>query len=259
MSATILDQILAEKKKEVAHLRETFQADVQPEKRTQPSLYTRFSQSETMNIIAEIKRASPSKGIINTGIDPILQAEAYEQNGADAISVLTDEPFFKGTMNDLMAVRQKVAVPVLCKDFIIDPVQIDRAKTAGADMILLIAAALSQEQLAGLYSYARELALDVLLEVHNEEEMERAFLVGADVIGINNRDLKSFSVDLGITERLLQAYGQHEKVFISESGIQTAADAERVKAAGARGILVGETFMKSANIAQTFHELKIRL
>lgn len=162
-------------------------------------------------------------------------------------------------MSDLEAVRQNVTVPVLCKDFMIDSIQIDRAKAAGADIILLIAAALQQDQLASLYSYAKEQELDVLLEVHNEEEMERALLIDADVIGINNRDLKSFVVDLGVTERLLQSYWHPEKVFIAESGIRTAADVERVKAAGAKGILVGETFMKSGNIGKTFRELKISL
>ncbi|MFK2825251.1 indole-3-glycerol phosphate synthase TrpC [Bacillus sp. B190/17] len=259
MSTTILDKILAKKREEVQLLKETFQATTKEESRPRRSLYDRFYQSEKMNIISEIKRASPSKGAINMGVDPMKQAKEYEESGADAISVLTDEPFFKGTMNDLQAVRQVVNVPVLCKDFIIDAIQIDRAKAAGADVILLIAAALQQEQLQYLHSYAKEQRLDVLLEVHNEEEMERAFLVDADVIGINNRDLKSFTVDLGITERLLNAYLHPEKVFIAESGIQTTADVERVKQAGAKGILVGETFMKSGDISKTFHELKISL
>ncbi|KMY53921.1 indole-3-glycerol phosphate synthase [Bacillus sp. FJAT-27231] len=259
MSATILDKILAKKQEEVEHLKQTFQAGTPREKQAKRSLYTRFYESEKMNIISEIKRASPSKGDIHPGVDPVQQAKEYEQSGADAISVLTDEPFFKGTMSDLEAVRQNVTVPVLCKDFMIDAIQIDRAKAAGADIILLIAAALQQDQLAGLYSYAKEQDLDVLLEVHDEEEMERALRIDADVIGINNRDLKSFVVDLGVTEQLLQAYWHPEKVFIAESGIRTAADVERVKAAGAKGILVGETFMKSGNIGETFRELKISL
>lgn len=259
MSATILAEILAKKQEEVERLKQTFQAGTYERDHSKRSLYTRFFQSEKMNIISEIKRASPSKGDININIDPVQQAKEYEQSGADAISVLTDEPFFKGTMKDLEAVRQAVEVPVLCKDFIIDPIQIDRAQAAGADVILLIAAALDQKQLESLYSYAKEQRLDVLLEVHNEEEMERAFKVDADIIGINNRDLKSFAVDIGITERLLQSYLHPEKVFIAESGIRTTADVERVKAAGAKGILVGETFMKSTDIAQTFDELKISL
>ncbi|KAB7706258.1 indole-3-glycerol phosphate synthase TrpC [Bacillus aerolatus] len=259
MSTTILDKILAKKQEEVERLKRTFQADGVKEKQSRRSLYDRFYQSDKMNIISEIKRASPSKGEINIGVDPVEQAKQYEESGADAISVLTDEPFFKGTMADLQVVRQTVSVPVLCKDFIIDKIQIDRAMAAGADVILLIAAALNQEQLQLLYGYAKERELDVLLEVHNEEEMERALQVNADVIGINNRDLKSFTVDLGITERLLKAYLHPEKVFIAESGIQATADVERVKQAGAKGILVGETFMKSANISQTFRELKISL
>lgn len=259
MNATILDKILAKKQEEVERLKQTFQVSIPKEKQEKRSLYTRFYESKKMNIISEIKRASPSKGDIHPDVDPVRQAKEYEQSGADAISVLTDEPFFKGMMSDLEAVRQNVTVPVLCKDFMIDAIQIDRAKAAGADIILLIAAALQQEQLASLYSYAKEQELDVLLEVHNEEEMERALLIDADVIGINNRDLKSFVVDLGVTERLLQSYWHPEKVFIAESGIRTAADVERVKAAGAKGILVGETFMKSGNIGKTFRELKISL
>ncbi|KKB39034.1 indole-3-glycerol phosphate synthase TrpC [Bacillus thermotolerans] len=259
MSTTILDKILAEKHKEVAELKQSFQAGKPVKRQDKGSLYDRFSRSGKMNVISEIKRASPSKGEINAGVDPVKQAIQYEASGADAISVLTDTPFFKGTMEDLMAVRQAVDVPVLCKDFIIDQIQITRAAAAGADVILLIAAALDQDQLRSLYRYAKEQQLDVLLEVHNEEEMERALAVDADVIGVNNRNLKTFMVDLGITERLLAAYYEPNKVFISESGMRTTEDVERVKQAGAKGILVGETFMRSTNIAETFQQLKTSL
>src|SRR5690625_3393562 len=165
---TILDKIIAEKRKEVAALKEgnVFE-EVAPRRKVDvPSFYETVRQSEQMNIIAEIKRASPSKGMINADVDPIKQAETYAENGVSAISVLTDTPFFKGTMDDLRAVREVVDVPILCKDFIIDKIQIDHAKSAGANIILLIAAALNDEELIQLYNYARELDLEVLCESH---------------------------------------------------------------------------------------------
>lgn len=259
MTITILDRILAKKKEEVEQLKGSVQRQVNSSNRRKASLYESCRQSSTMNLIAEIKRASPSKGAINLNVNPQQQAQLYESSGADAISVLTDEPFFKGTMDDLRSVRAKVNVPILCKDFIIDPIQIDRAEQAGANVILLIAAALHQQQLQELYEYATERALDILLEVHNEEEMERALAINAKIIGINNRNLNTFQVDLATTERLLQAYYQPDIVFVSESGIQTKEDVERVRDAGARAILVGETLMKSSNIPRTIDELKIRL
>src|SRR5690625_1363292 len=155
-----------------------------------------------MSIIAEIKRASPSKGDINAAIDPVKQAKLYADNGASAISVLTDTPFFKGSMDDLRAVREVVNIPILCKDFMIDRIQIDVAKSAGANIILLIAAALDDNHLDKLYDYAKEHDLEVLCEVHNEEEMERVLKLGAKLVGINNRNLNTFKVDLKTTERL---------------------------------------------------------
>src|SRR5699024_6952038 len=134
---------------------------------------------------------SPSKGPIQMKVDPVAQAKEYETLGAAAISVLTDQPFFNGTMDDLRAVREAVNIPILCKDFMIDKIQIDQAKAAGANIILLIVAALDHEQLTNLYAYAKELNLEVLVEVHNEDEMERALNLDATIIGINNRDLKT--------------------------------------------------------------------
>lgn len=222
--------------------------------------YDSFIQADKMNIIAEIKRASPSKGNINPGVKPAKQAEEYEASGANAISVLTDKPFFKGTLDDLKEVRKAVGLPILCKDFIIDRVQIDAAKQAGANVILLIAAALEDDKLRSLYEYAYHQDLEVLLEVHNEEEMERALLLNPPVIGINNRNLKTFEVDLGTTERLLAQYGKdRDRLYISESGMKTTEDVERVRKAGAKAILVGETLMLSCNIQQTMNQLKVDL
>ena len=212
-----------------------------------------------MSIISEIKRSSPSKGPIQMEVDPVSQAKKYESLGAAAISVLTDKTFFNGSMDDLRAVREAVDLPILCKDFMIDKVQIDQAKAAGANIILLIVAALDHETLTSLYSYAKALDLEVLVEVHNEDEMERALNLDAKIIGINNRDLKTFEVDLGTTEALATMVMDPETILISESGIRTRADVVEVESAGASVILVGETFMRSDDLSATFAELRVPL
>ena len=198
---TILDRILLEKKREIESLKageQKFLESSFPRR----SFIQQLQKEEEIAIIAEFKRASPSKGIINTEVDPAVQAQAYERNGASAISVLTDQPFFKGSLEDLKKVKAAVDVPVLCKDFIIDPIQIDAAAASGADLILLIAAAMEQSQLNELYQYARSLDLEVLLEIHNREELDKALITGARLIGVNNRDLKTFNVSLSVVEEL---------------------------------------------------------
>lgn len=254
---TILDKIIDKKREEVTLLKTaglSYAADRKP-----VSFYERIAASKTMALIAEVKRASPSKGDINIGVDPVQQASIYAENGADAVSVLTDTPFFKGTMNDLEAVKASIEIPVLNKDFIIDPIQIDRAFASGGDIILLIAAALEDEDMKRLYTHAKEKSLDVLVEVHDEAEMERALRLGANLIGINNRNLKTFDIDLAVTERLLRSYGRENAFFVSESGIQTADDAVRMKEAGARALLVGETLMRAGNVGETVRSLKVGL
>jgi len=206
-----------------------------------------------------VKRASPSKGVINDEVDPIAQAKAYAQAGGGAISVLTDRQFFKGSMADLSAVSEAVDLPLLCKDFMIDEVQIDVAKDHGASVILLIAAALPEERLRELYHYARSKQLDVLFEIHDEKEAEMALRIGARIIGINNRNLKTFEVDLGVTERVAQLLKNENCLLVSESGIRTKEDVEQVAEAGAKAILVGETLMRSANITETMNEIRIPL
>lgn len=213
-----------------------------------------------MSVIAEVKRASPSKGDINQTVDPVTQAKQYEKAGAAAISVLTDRQFFNGSMADLSAVASAVPeIPLLCKDFMIDRVQIDTAVDHGASIILLIAAALKEEQLRDLYGYAKSLGMDVLFEVHNEKEAETALRIGADIIGINNRDLKTFNVDLAVTERVAALIKDENIVVVSESGIRTREDVAFAEAAGARAVLVGETLMRSADIAATMDEIRIPL
>lgn len=255
---TILDKIIIEKKKEVAQLlNQTFDQVVIDKKIT--SFQQLMKEKSTMSVIAEIKRASPSKGIINANVDPIKQAKIYAENGASAISVLTDTPFFKGSLDDLRAVREIVDIPILCKDFIIDKIQIDRAKAAGANIILLIAAALTDTDLKKLYEYSLENDLEVLCEVHNEEEMERILNLDAKIIGINNRDLKTFHVDLDTTTRLANMVTDPETILISESGIQSQEEVETVAKAGAKAILVGETLMRANNVAETIHHFQIPL
>ncbi|QDP41779.1 indole-3-glycerol phosphate synthase TrpC [Radiobacillus deserti] len=256
---TILDKILAEKEKEVATLKKNYRPEIKIEKQASGSLYRSFMESNNMNIIAEIKRASPSKGVINDQMDPSAQGKKYESYGAGTISVLTDTPFFQGTMEDLLAVRDAVQIPILNKDFIIDEIQIDRAKDYGANVILLIAAALPAKRIEELFYYATNQGLEVLLEVHNLAELDVANGLEVPIIGVNNRNLKTFEVDLGITERLSQHIKRTDALLISESGMKTKEDVERVSRAGARAILVGETMMRSGDLSKTFQELQIPL
>lgn len=256
---TILDKIIKEKEKEVAVLKSQGFDSVPTNDKKVTTFREQVSGSSKMNIIAEIKRSSPSKGAIQMEVDPVAQAKAYEKLGAAAISVLTDKPFFNGTMDDLRAVREAVNLPILCKDFMIDKVQIDQAKAAGANIILLIVAALNHETLTSLYAYAKELDLEVLVEVHNEDEMERALNLDAKIIGINNRDLKTFEVDLETTEALAAMVMDPETILVSESGIKTRTDVVQVESAGAGVILVGETLMRSDNLPATFEDLRVPL
>jgi indole-3-glycerol phosphate synthase len=255
--ATILERIISEKQNEVIKLREEKfdKMDSRPKK----SFIQKLQKAEEIAIISEFKRASPSKGIINDGIEPAEQAVRYEQAGASAISVLTDSTFFKGSFSDLSAVREVVDLPILCKDFIIDSIQIDKAAGSGADIILLIVAALDKDALNELYQYARSLDLEVLVEVHNQSELETALEMGAQLIGVNNRDLKTFNVSLEVTETLAKSIKDAGAFLISESGIQKKEDVERVRNAGANGILVGEALMKSPDLTQAFQDFMLPL
>lgn len=253
---TILDRILQEKRSEIESLKaghQIFHESSFPRR----SLIQKLQKEEEIAIIAEFKRASPSKGVINSGANPIEQAQAYEQNGASAISVLTDRSFFKGSFEDLTAIKAAVDIPVLCKDFIIDPVQIDAAAACGADLILLIAAAMDQSLLNDLYQYARNLDLEVLLEIHNREELDKALITGARLIGVNNRDLKTFHVSLDVVGQLGPLVKKAGAYLISESGIHEKEDVDRVQKAGANGILVGESLMKSENVSRKLDSFRL--
>ena len=193
-------------------------------------------------IIAEIKRASPSRGDILPGLDPAAVAREYAASGAAAITVLTDR-HFKGSLEDLRTVRAAVNLPLLRKDFIFDPYQLHQARAAGADGILLIAAMLNEADLRALYAAAREIGLQALVEVHNEDELRAAGRAGAEIVGINNRDLHTFVTDIAVTERLLKDY-RGAALVVSESGIDTPEDIRRLDRAGARAFLIGESLLR---------------
>lgn len=254
---TILDKIIAKKREDIRDLPELSANELNftGEKR---SFIEKLKNASEMAIISEFKRASPSKGIINTDLNPAEQAALYETFGASAISVLTDV-HFKGNFEDLKEARQAVNLPILCKDFMVERKQIAHAKAAGADLILLIAAVHNRDVLKNLHNYATELGLEVLVEIHDEEELEKAVSIGAKLIGINNRDLKTFEVKLETTEKLGPVVRQSGAFLISESGMKTKGDVLRAAKAGANGILVGETFMSAANLKQTFADFKIPL
>jgi indole-3-glycerol phosphate synthase len=254
---TILDQIIEHKKTILPELKAK-KPSFQVMKKNRPSLYDELRKSNTLQIIAEMKRASPSKGIINDGVNPIEQAKKYEEAGAICISVLTEEKYFKGSYEDLANIANNVDIPILNKDFVIDRVQIDYALAAGASVILLIVAALDDETLLDLYKYATSLGLDVLVEVHNEEELDRALQINPKIIGVNNRDLKTFHVDLAQTEKLAEKINAAGDIaFISESGIFEPEEAQQVAKAGARGILVGESLMRSGNVEETLKSFQV--
>ncbi len=251
---TILDTIVAQKRLEVEELRQSGFGDETI--RTHPSLVEKL-KNKNMTIISEIKRASPSKGDLSIHVDVQQQAKSYEQFGAGAISILTDSMFFKGSFQDLTNARKVVNVPLLCKDFMIDELQLQRANSAGADIILLIVAALSPKRLQELYDYAKALGLEAIVEIHNEEELQTALQIHPEIIGINNRNLKTFKVDLQTTEKLASQVKEAGILLISESGIHSRADVLRVKEAGANGILVGEALMKAGSLADMFGVLGV--
>ena len=198
---------------------------------------------DKLALIAEVKKASPSAGVIAESFNPVEIASNYARAGCEAISVLTDEQFFQGKLEYLEAIRGAVGVPLLRKDFMLDEVQIIESAAAGADAILLIVAALEQEQLVALLEATALYQLDALVEVHTLEELDRALDTDARIIGINNRNLATFEVDLGVTERLSEQV-PNDVLLVSESGIKSAEDVARVKACGANAVLIGEALMR---------------
>lgn len=209
---------------------------------------------ERMRVIAEVKRASPSRGILCPDLDPVALATTYAQSGAAAISVLTEVNYFGGSLDYLAMIRPAVNVPILRKDFIFEPYQIYESAAYGADALLLIAAVLNQEQLGELLTLSHNLGMKCLVEAHNESETNRALLSGAQIIGINNRDLRSFNIDLGTTRRL-RSLLPRQQIVVSESGIHNREDARRLKGWGINAILVGEALVTADDIPAKINEL----
>ncbi|NME05368.1 indole-3-glycerol phosphate synthase TrpC [Psychrobacillus sp. BL-248-WT-3] len=255
---TILEKILKEKESYVNQFLMQKKLPISKKDIKRSSLFELLYKNKQLQVIAEIKRASPSKGLIQGMVDPAHQALLYQKSGAACISVLTDTPFFQGSFEDLMTVADTVDIPILCKDFIIHEIQIDFAKSAGASVILLIVAALSKEKLKDLYAYAVSNGLEVLVEVHNAQELDVALQLDAKLIGVNNRDLHSFEVHLTNTAELAKHFPfQERRVLISESGIWTTEDAKRVAGYGASAVLVGEALMRSGEVQQSIRSLQV--
>jgi indole-3-glycerol phosphate synthase len=253
--STFLERILEEKKREVENLYSKnihFQFKKQIENHVHPvraAFTAAIAAPGKLSVIAEIKRASPSKGIINEQFDILERAVAYEAGGAAAISVLTDAAYFHGSISDLKAVCQKTNLPILRKDFIIDSIQVEESLLAGASAILLIAAAMSRDKLAGLSTYAKGIGLEVLIEVHNQNEVETALFAKPSVLGINNRDLHTFEVSFKTSLDILRTMPRVCPV-ISESGFLSIADVKEVACHGVDGILVGESLMRENSLPQ---------
>lgn len=254
MSGTILDKIFEAKKLRVAHEKRVVDhsrlKEKAKEKRSVSQSHcfrTAFENRDRLNIIAEFKKASPSKGVINAAADPTLASQAYKNGGAAAISVLTEEDFFGGSLDDLREVRDAVDLPILRKDFIFDEFQIYEAAEAGADAILLIAAMLDDDSLAELHHTAEnELGLNALVEIHTLGELERVKDIGVKLIGVNNRNLQSFDVTLDISRELIR-HVSNDAIVITESGLKRRADLVELHSLGYSGFLIGETLMRSGD------------
>jgi indole-3-glycerol phosphate synthase len=254
-TTTVLDRILGETRAELERRKQhtplaTF--DAPPARRGR--LRDALSEPE-IGVIAEFKRRSPSAGKLTQRPDLAATVNAYERGGAVAVSVLTEGPNFDGSLEDLRAASQACALPLLRKDFILDSYQLHEALHAGAAAVLLIVAALDQPQLASLHEQAHALGLDVLVEVHDLPELERALELGAEIVGVNNRDLRDFSVDLARTEQLMEHIPAGVLV-VSESGIAGPEQVRRLADRGVRGVLVGETLMRADDPAQALAQLK---
>ena len=268
---TVLDRIVAQRHEDLARARaEISEADLEQLASELPGVRVDFADrlrrgragavpGARMRLIAEIKRASPSKGVFDADLDAAKQARAYASAGASAVSVLTEPNFFRGSLEDLRAARTEFAddadrPALLRKDFTFDPYQVLEARAHGADALLLIAMMLTPEALRDLLACTREHGLEALVEVHNEEELATAVEAGASVLGVNNRDLRTFSEDIGTFERLA-ALAPADVVLVAESAIKTASDAERMRAAGAHALLVGEALVLSGDVEAKAREL----
>lgn len=256
----ILDEIVEKRKIQLE--REMAAADIETVKKAAErldrqciSFKNALAKPDRLSVISEVKKASPSKGLIQPNFDPVKIAKEYETCGADAVSCLTEEHYFQGSSEYFKAIRQAIVLPMIRKDFIIDEYQIYEARLMGADAILLIAAVLDDEKLKRFGDAARSLGLDILAETHDESELERVLALDFDIIGINNRNLKTFEVTLETTAKLAGMIPEG-KVIVSESGIRDNADMKTVRSYGADAVLIGETLMRSGNIGATLTALR---
>jgi len=215
----------------------------------------RATEENPYRIIAEVKKASPSKGVIREDFDPVTIAQAYEKGGADSLSILTEPHFFQGDKEYLGIIRRYVSIPLLRKDFIVDKYQLVEALAFGADYVLLIAMALSRKELKELYNYARHLGLDVLVEVHNKTDLVKAIFAGAEIIGINHRNLETFEMDMRLTEKLIPLI-PNGKIIVAESGIEDHETVQEISKMGADAFLVGEHFMRQDDITAAIRKVK---
>lgn len=213
-----------------------------------------ISRPHHINLIAELKKASPSKGILRGDFNPVKIAITYQANGASAVSILTDERFFEGKLEYIKKVRENVTLPILRKDFFIDEYQIYETVTSGADAVILICEILSTDEVIKFYELATSLGLDCLVEIHNEEDLEKALVSSAAIIGINNRDLHTFRVDVGVTQKLVRLIPK-DKIIVSESGIKSYEDVMFLKSLGVNAVLIGEAFMEADDIAAKMREI----
>lgn len=257
----ILDRIVEEKKKQLKDEMSKISMEGWKQKIKRPGMhktqdfFSALKNNTDISIIAEVKKASPSKGIIKEDFDPVKIAKEYSESNVQAISVLTEKNFFLGCDDYLMRVRQNSVLPVLRKDFIIDIWQVYQSRCLGADAILLIVSLLSDEDLKKFQIVAGILGMQCLVEVHDKEEVERALESGAKILGINNRDLRTFNVDLKTTEQLMN-YIPHDRAVVSESGIKDSDDVKYLKDIGVDAVLIGETFMRAKCIKDKINELR---
>jgi indole-3-glycerol phosphate synthase len=260
--SNVLDKIVASKRIEIARAKESLPiTELRRQLRDAPAardFAAALRRHSGMHVIAEIKRASPSAGLLRADFEPRFIARVYAEHGADAISVLTDSPFFQGSLSHLAEVRGSVDVPILRKDFILDAYQICEARAHGADAVLLIAEILPGADLSDLLVESRELGMEPLVELHDLENLDRVVDAGARIVGVNNRNLRTFVTDLSHT---LAAVGRvpKDRVLVSESGIESRADVTRLESHGIGAILVGETLMRAPDMGKKLHELLGRL
>jgi indole-3-glycerol phosphate synthase len=255
---SVLEKIFARKSQEVADAQRRVSLTEIRTMAEQSGLTRGFRsallRASDIALISEVKKASPSKGLIRPDFDPVQVATAYEAAGANALSVLTDVHYFQGSPDNLRLAREATSLPCLRKDFLYDPYQVYEARAWGADAILLIVASLDDAQLRDLHALAADLGMDVLVEVHTEEETERALSLKANLIGVNNRNLADFTTSLSISESLLPMIAPYA-LPVSESALETRADIDRVKAAGARAVLIGTTFCAVPDISSKVREV----